>query len=56
MMIALFKDYSLFGATGDEMTRCYLKHQAKKTIKKYLKLFYRLKKEAIKIREESRGV
>jgi hypothetical protein len=46
MMIALFKDYSLFGATGDEMTRCYLKHQAKKIIKKISETFQPFKERS----------
>ena len=54
MMISLINDYSLFGATDDEMIKMLSKKIGKENNEKISEtLFYRLKKEAKKKRGDS---
>jgi len=54
MIISLINDYSLFGASDDEMIRMLSLKLGKDNSEKISKtLFYHLKKEAVKKRGES---
>ncbi len=54
MMVSLINDYSLFGATDDEMIHMLSKKIGKEDNEKISEtLFYRLKKEAMKKRGDS---